>query len=313
MTHVGRLIEGAVRTQAVYVAGELGVADALADGPLPLDELASRTGAHAETLHRFLRALEAEGVFAETEPGVWANTPESEPLRDDALRDFAHFFGGPWYAAFGDALHAVRTGEQTFPRVHDTDWWSWLDAHPEEQTRFDRLMHGAGDETVETLAGLEWRGDETVVDVGGGDGSTMIRLLRRHPTLRGIVFDRAATAAEAERRIAEAGLEDRVDTVAGSFFERVPDGDAHLLVRVLHDWDDEHAATILRGLGERVLLVEDVVPGGPYEEAWFDLLMLVLVRGKERTEPDWRTLLDGAGYRLAAIHEGRVIEAVRCR
>jgi methyltransferase family protein len=85
MTVSARLIEGAVRTQAVYVAVELGVADALAGGPLPIETLAARTGAHTKSLNRFLRALAAEGLFAETEPGVWANTSDSEPLREDAL------------------------------------------------------------------------------------------------------------------------------------------------------------------------------------------------------------------------------------
>jgi precorrin-6B methylase 2 len=174
-------------------------------------------------------------------------------------------------------------------------------------------MHGASDETIEKLANLDWRDDETVVDVGGGDGSTLIRLLRRRPTLRGVVFDRGATAAEAERRIADAGLEDRLQVVSGSFFERVPDGDAHLLVNVLHDWDGERATEILRALGERLLLVEGIVAESAYEDAWFDLLMLVLMRGQERTELEWRTLLGGAGYRLSAVHDNCVMEAIRCR
>jgi O-methyltransferase domain/Dimerisation domain len=307
------LLQGLMRTQAVYVAAELGVADALAEGPLPLAELAQRVGADADSLHRYLRALATEGLFTRPEPGTWANTAGSEELREPGLRDLAHLFGTTWYRAFGASLHAVRTGEASFPRELGREWWAWLEEHPAEQARFDRAMHGGSDANAEAVAALAWRGDETVVDVGGGLGALLVALLRRHEGMRGVLFEREMTAREAERTIASAGLSGRIRVVAGSFFDDVPTGDAHVLCGVLHDWDDAPARAILARLGERVVIVDGIldeqVPDR--EHAWFDLLMLVLFRGRERTEAQWRELLAGAGYRVEQVRDGRLIEAIR--
>ena len=311
---IWQLSQGLAHTQALHVVAELGVADELADAPLPLDELARRTGAHAGALHRFLRALASDGVFVEQEPRLWANTETSGLLRrGNSWHESAYFFGTAFYRAFGDALHAARTGEAAFPRVFGADWWTWLDEHPDESARFDRMMSGGDPKNIEAFAALDWRGNETVVDVGGGVGTLLIGLLQRHPGLRGIVFERRAVAEEAERRIAAAGLEHRCTAVAGNFFDAVPAADVYILRAILHDWDDERAAAILRNLAAtRVLIMDSVVPAGnePDEIKWFDLLMLVLIRGKERTEEEWRALLAAGGFRLERVHDGSILEAL---
>ena len=115
---------------------------------------------------------------------------------------------------------------------------------------------------VERLDGIDWRGNETVVDVGGGNGSLLIELLRRQPALSGIVFDLPETVRD------EDALGDRIAFVAGSFFESVPPGDVYVLSTILHDWDDESATKILRTIRRRaspesrLILLEAVVPPG---------------------------------------------------
>ena len=166
------LLRGALGTKALAIVADLRVADALADGPRPVEELAREVGADPGTLHRLLRALASDGVFAEDEPGVFRNTDASNVLRESGWDDFAHLFGGAWMQAI-ERLSA--TGEPTFPRVFDTDFWSWLADHPDERAAFDRAMEQGKERRIERLAGLEWRGDETVVDVGGGTGRTSSR------------------------------------------------------------------------------------------------------------------------------------------
>jgi hypothetical protein len=151
------------------------------------------------------------------------------------------------------------------------------------------------------------------VDVGGGNGSLLVELFRREPGLRGIVFDLPETDRD------EAALGDRITFVAGSFFDRVPQGDVYVLGTVLHDWDDAHAAAILRTIRDcappdaRVVIIDAVIPPGndPYGAKWLDLLVLALFAGRERTEGQWRTLLESACLDVDRIHEG-LIEA-RCR
>jgi hypothetical protein len=306
------LLRGALATRALAIVADLGITDALAAGPRPVSELALEAGADEDVLHRLLRALASDRVFAETEPGVFRNTEASEVLRrGEGWDDFAHLFGGVWHRTAGE-LDATSS-EPAFPRIFGTGFWDWLAEHPDERAAFDRAMEQGWESRVERLADLDWRGDELVVDVGGGNGSLLVQLLRRCPGLRGVVFDLPETNRD-EAELKDAGIE----FVAGDFFDRVPAGDAYVLSTILHDWDDDRAAAILRTIragaprGARTLVLDAVVSPGnePQGAKWLDLLMLGLFRGRERDEAQWRTLLAAAGYEPVSIRDG-LIEA-RC-
>jgi len=308
------LIRGALGTKTLGIAADLGVADALAGGPRSVAELAEENRADADTLHRILRALASDGVFAEDEPGVFRNTEASELLRTDNVDrwpEFAHLFGEVFYPAVG--AFDARLSDVPFVRAYGTDIWSWFATKPEERSKFDSAMEGGQGDRADRLAALDWREDETVVDIGGGTGRLLRDLLERRPELRGIVFD----LPEADRDPTVIG--DRIAFVSGSFFEQVPEGDAYILSKILHDWDDEPAAAILRTVRAaapdkaRLLVLDSVVPPGndPAGVKWLDLLMLVLQRGRERTESDWRALLEGASFRVDEVEDG-LIQA-RCR
>lgn len=304
-------LRGALVTRALGVVADLGVADALADGPRPVADVAREVGANPDSLHRILRALASDGIFEEHEPGVFGNTSASELLRDGSWSAFAHLFGGVFHTAARD-LEPV-TGKATFPDRFGTGFWDWLGDQPGERASFDRAMGGSKEVRVDQLAGLEWRDGETVVDVGGGNGAFLLQLLARLPALRGIVFDLPETVRDDE------ALGERIEFVEGSFFDSVPAGDAYVLGRILHDWDDERAAAILRTIresapdGARLFLFESVIAPGndPDGAKWLDLLMLVLAGGRERTEEDWRALLDATGFEPVTIEDG-LIQA-RCR
>jgi O-methyltransferase domain len=306
---IWNLVRGALGTRALALVAELGIAEALAGGPRSSTELAREVGADADTLHRLLRALASDGVFSEHEPGVFGNTEASELLRN-GWGSFAHLFGTTWLQA---AAELDASGEASFPRTFGAEFWSWLAEHPAERAVFDHAMEMGNERRAERLAALAWRGDETVVDVGGGNGSLLVSLLAHQPGLRGIVFDLPETTRD------EASLGDRCTFVAGSFFEQVPEGDAYILSTILHDWDDPSATRILRTIhdhapaGARLFVIDAVLPEGnePHGGKWLDLLMLVLAAGRERAEAEWRALLAGGGFEPVAVEDG-LIEA-RCR
>jgi hypothetical protein len=310
---VWNLARGALATKALGIVTDLGVADALGGEARSVADVADEVGANADTLQRLLRALASEGVFAEVEPGVFRNTDASALLRSSgSWHDFAHLFGGPWYRAVGGA--EAQTGEAIFPHTFGTDFWTWLAEHPDERASFDRAMAEGTERRVERLSAVEWRAGETVVDVGGGNGSLLVELHRRQRGLRGIVFDLPETDRD------EAALDrEGCRFVSGSFFESVPAGDVYVLGTVLHDWDDEHAAAILRTIRDfalphaRVLIIDAVLQPGnePHGAKWLDLLMLVLAGGRERTALEWRALVEGAGLRLDAIEDGLIQASCR--
>ena len=301
-------LRGAMTTKALAIVADLHIAEALADGPRPVDDLARKAGADAGALHRLLRALASDGIFAEDEPRVFGHTAASKLLLGDAWPEFAHLFGNVFYEAVDDLDNAIRTGSPTFPNSLGAEFWPWLAEHPEERAIFDRAMSGDKNRGVDSLAGLEWSDGETVVDVGGGNGALLLELVRRRPELRGIVFDLPETTRD------ESAFPPELQFVAGSFFERVPTGESYVLSGIIHDWDDEAATTILRTIreaapaGARVFATESVVQPGnePDGAKWLDLLMLVLAGGRERTEPQWRALLEGAGLEPVSIEDGLV-------
>jgi hypothetical protein len=306
---VWNLLRGPLTARAVAVVAKLDVAGALAGGPRPVEEVAAEVGADPDALYRFLRALASEGVFVEHEPGVFGNTPASEVLAaGGGWHAFAQLFGGVFYRGIGE-LDA--SGEASFPRVLGTDFWSWLAENPSQRALFDTAMEQGSERRVERFAQVEWRGDETIVDVGGGNGSLLAALLELHPGVRGVAFDLPETVRD------EAALGERIEFVEGDFFERVPAGDVYVLSTILHDWDDEHATRILRTIraaapaDARLLVIDAVVPPGnePGGGKWLDLVMLAVSRGKERDERQWRELFAAGGFEPVAFHEG-LIEAV---
>lgn len=300
-------LRGALVTKALGITADLGVADALAGGPRTVESVAEEVGANPDSLHRILRALAGDGIFEEREPGVFANTPASELLVEGSgWRDFAHLFGDSWVKATCDL--EPFTGKATYPNTFGFEFWAWLKAHPAERAAFDRAMEQGNERRVERLAGLSFTGDETVVDVGGGNGSFLAAFLARKPGMQGIVFDLPETVRDEE------ALGERVRFVEGSFFDSVPGGDVYILGTILHDWDDEHAASILRIVRaaaspeSRLLILDSVIAPGnePNGSKWLDLLMLIIAGGRERSEEEWRALLGSTGWAPESIVDGLI-------
>jgi len=305
MSELWDFLRGALMTKALGAVVDAGVPEALADGPRPVAELEG----DPDTMHRLLRALASDGVFRETEPGVFEHTDRSRLLLGPGWREFAHLFGGVFFEATADL--DASTSEAPFPGRFGTGFWAWLAKHPGERATFGAAMAGERDRASEHLAALEWREGEVVVDVGGGNGALLVELIQRRPEMRGIVLDLPETVRD------EAALGDRIEFIAGSFFDSVPEGDAYVLSGILHDWPDEDAARILRTMRAaapphaRLLINESVIrPGNDADGAkWLDLLMLVLAGGRERDEGQWRELLASTGWEAVGFPEHGPIEA----
>jgi len=322
------LIFGFRVSQALYAAAELGIADLLAGGPRSADDLATASGAHAPSLYRVLRLLASEGVFTETDSGRFALTPMAEALRRDApgsLHPMVLFNAcETMWKSWGHLVHAVRTGEPAFDHAHGVDLFEYFRRHPDEWAVFNQLMTNQTAPITRAVAlAYDFSPCGTIVDVGGGRGALALGLLEAYPHLRGVVFDQPAVAAGARRAIEAAGLADRCEAVGGDFFAAVPEGgDTYLAKFILHDWDDERCVAILRACRRavpadgRLLVIELLIPPGDersYAKSQ-DVNMLVNLTGRERTEAEYRTLYEAAGFALTrtipAHGELHVIEGI---
>ncbi len=328
-----QLIGGFWVSRALYIAAKLGIADLVQDQSRTATELAAATGTHPSSLYRVLRALASVGVFAEDEHGRFALTPLATTLRSDvpgSLRAWAIVqLGGEHYQAWGELMHSVRTGEIAFDHVFGTGVWQYRAQHPEHAKHFDEAMANMiGVYNVAVLASYPFSTIEHVVDVGGGDGSLLITLLQANPTMKGVLFDLPHVTEKAKQRIADARLTERCKVVAGDALTSAPSGgDAYILSRVIHDWDDDHAVTILTNCHRvmtdqgKLLLIERVLPvrvessSAARALVLSDLNMMVMNGGRERMEAEYRALFEAASFRLTNVTPTpsamSVIEGVR--
>jgi SAM-dependent methyltransferase len=314
-TQLQHLIAGYWVSQAIAVAAQLGLADLLAGGPKPSTELAEATGTHPRALYRLLRALASVGVFTEVEPGTFGLTPMAELLRSDAavsLRGMAVYVRGEeHWRTWGQLGYSVRSGQSAFKHLFGMDPWAYRERHPEANAAFNAFMTSLVTQVADAVAeAYDFSGSRTVVDVGGSHGALLVAILRANPGLRGVLFDLPHVAEGAEGRLGAAGLLERCEVVGGDMFEGVPvGGDIYILSRVIHDWDDERSSAILQNCRRamapsgKLLLAEEVIPVGdtPSYGKLSDLHMLVSPGGQERTEAEYRTLYEAAGFTLRRV------------
>ena len=311
--HINRLITGYWMTQSVYVAAKLELADLLAAGPKSAEDLAKATGTHAPSLYRLLRALASVGVFSDDASGCFSLTPAAECLRRNVPGSqwaLAVMSGEEHYKAWGELLYSVQTGKIAFDKLYGQPVFEFLSKNEEQASVFDAAMVGVhGRETSAMTDAYDFSGIQVLADVGGGNGSLLTSVLKKHPTMRGLLYDLPGVVDRARPALQAAGVADRCDVVGGSFFESIPAGaDAYLMRHIIHDWDDEKSTTILRNVHRvigngRLLVIEGVIPPGnePSFGKLLDLTMLTIPGGKERTEAEYRQLFATAGFELTKI------------
>jgi hypothetical protein len=332
-TELIRLVNSGPMTQALCVAAELQIPDLLAAGPKHTGELAEATSTHAQSLHRLMRALTTLDICVEREDGSFGLTATGSVLCADApnsLRSWTILCGKYLWPSAGDLLHSIRTGETARQRIGQPSRFKFLESDKDAAAVFDHAMAEISRLVAgEVLSCCSFEGMHRIVDVGGGSGGLLAAVLKAHPKLHGVLFDLPHVIQGAEADLTKALAAGRCEFVAGDFFESVPTGgDVYLLKAVLHDWDDEQSAAILRNCRRaipsngRLVLIERAVPerfdGNPIHHAIarMDLHMLVEFGGKERTEAEFRRLLEGAGFKLygavATSTEFSILEATPC-
>jgi hypothetical protein len=310
-----QLISGHWIAQAIGVAADLGIADLLADGPRSSDDLAKTAGCHSSALYRLLRALASVGVFTEVEPKQFALTPMGEVLRADASasvrnRAIQTCSDVPW-RNWGQLGYSVRTGQPAFEHIFGMNQWEYRAANPEENARFNASETSVVTQVANAVASAyDYSGFGRLVDVGGSHGALLIAILKNNPELRGVLFDQPHVVEGAREPLKTASLLERCEIVGGDMFGAVPaGGDAYLLSRIMHGWNDDRAVVILAncrrvmGPQSKLLVAEKVIPPGdvPSYGKLTDLNMLVSAGGQERTEAEYRALYAGAGFTLTRV------------
>lgn len=311
-----QMVIGKWISQAIATAVEVGIPDQLAKGARRISDIAAKAGASEDGVYRLLRTLSGMGLFAESGHRRFKLTPLGQFLRTDhpeSLAGYARFMGHdstwrPW----GQLAYSVRTSKPAFDHVFGVPVFEYFAKNPEAAAVFDAAMTSISIAQARAAAhAYNFKGIETLMDVAGGHGLLLATVLRRHKTMRGVLFDLPHVVAGAAPTFRRAGVANRVRIEHGDFFKELPPGaDAIMMKHIMHDWDEEAATRILhtchRALGPRgkVLIVDSVVPPGntPHYGKLLDLNMLVLTpRGRERTKTEFEQLLRGAGFRMSRV------------
>ena len=315
------------QSRALFVAADLGLADALADDGKSTRELALELGLDEDHLYRLLRMLATLGVFAETGVRVFCNTALSDCLRRDhpqsvramVLMHNSAEMTRAWTESLGEC---IRSGETPFVKTHGMALFDYMDTHPHFDALFTEAMA-----SVEALTGLDylhdfnWNRFERIIDVGGSRGDKAIAILMANPHLRALVFDREQVIEGADgywRDKLEPALFERVAFAGGDMFEAVPvaasERDLYLCIAIFHALDDADAGRLLeqiaRGMGttRASLVIVDAVAASPGIDpsiAAFDMQMLIGTRGRERTLAEWEGLLEHCGFGITQVVEVR--------
>ncbi|MGH7542785.1 MAG: methyltransferase [Gemmatimonadota bacterium] len=291
-------------SRCLHVVADLGVADALDEGPRSVADLAASVGAHPEALGRVLRLLSAHGVF-ELRGDSCRHSPASRLLRTDdsrSMRSLVRMFGLPMnWAVYGELGHAVRTGLPAAEKVLPGGFWSRFADHPDEAGIFNAAMAAkAHGQVAAVTAAYDFKGFGVVGDIGGGRGHLLEAVLESAPAAKGVLFDLPHVVADAADVAS-----DRLSLQGGDFFkDPLPVCDAYLVMEVIHDWGDEEAVAILKAVSRaapshgRLLLIEQIVPDdpGPHWSKSLDIHMLALLGGKQRTRREYEALLDRSSF-----------------
>jgi predicted O-methyltransferase YrrM len=309
-----QLLAGFQVSQALYAAAKLGVPDALADGPRPIEELAERVGADPAAHARRVRTLASIGVFERQADGSYALGELGPTLTSDgegSMRDLALMWMETHYAPFGGLVDTVRTGRAAATTFYGQPFFAWLGGQPEHVDRFSRAM---GNLTtgikLGALAAYDFSGAGRIVDLGAANGAVLARVLAGAPAATGVAFDLPEVVEAAESTVKGYELGDRLELRGGDFFEAVPaDGDTYLLSMVLHDWNDEQAGRILSNVraaaqpGSRIVAFELVLPDEPtpHMAQAIDLTMLGMLDGRERTAAEFAALFAEAGLTFLGV------------
>ncbi|WP_039962966.1 methyltransferase, partial [Kamptonema sp. PCC 6506] len=304
------IIYGYKRTQALFVAAKLGIADILSNGSQTADELAKATSANSISIYHLMRLLVSMGIFS-VENDKFKLNPMGKYLlsgTSDSLRGTILGNGNEGYQAWGNLLYGVKTGKCSFDKTFKMSVYSYLKQNSEAAINFNEWMKETTREWILPLfEAYDFSDVKTIVDVGGNIGTLTAFILNKNPKMEAILFDREDVVVGANQFLEVAGVKDRCQIVGGNFFESVPGGgDLYLISRVLLNWEDDDAIKILNNCyqamtaKDRLMVVDFMFPPGEISPliGVNSLNLLAMCGTIMRTEDEFYNLLSSSGFKV---------------
>lgn len=299
------------KSQAIYLAAKLNIADQLKNGPVDTKDLARILSVNPNSLYRVLRTLATEGVLEEVDGNKFVLSERGKCLRTDlpcSMRNAIVMYGSEQFKAWSNLDKAMTESTTAFEKTYNAPVFQYFKEYPESAQVFHLAMKELGSQIYpqsEIVTAYPFHQFKTIVDVGGGNGSFLQDVLSQAPQSKGIVFDLQPVAQDRSQKMG-------ITRLSGDFFQSVPQGgDLYILKRVVHDWDDSQAQRILSQVKKsmnsagKLILIELVIEKNSTSARslphWIDLHMMVMTGGRERSSQDFADLLKKSGFRLNRI------------
>lgn len=299
---------GFATSKVLHALIKLNVIECLGDNEKSLQEIATSCALNEDILRRVLRyAISFEFIklnnnkysLRETGRYLLKGVPGSIALPVMLMGE------DPWQKSWSNLAHCLQTGEPAFDTTMGSPFFDYLENHAGYGQLFNQWMTVLSQAMATPIAeAYDFLNYKTVCDVGGGQGYLLKVILELNPHLKGVLFDLDSVTSNNVLN----DLNERVKVLSGNFFESIPAADIIMMKQILHDWSDENCLKILSSCRKalnspgKLLIIEQVLDEPPTSlGVFYDLHMQVLLGGKERTENEFRVLLDKAGFTLSRI------------
>jgi AraC-like DNA-binding protein len=300
-------------TGLLYAAVTLGLPERLGARAWTADALAAELGLSPPHLHRVLRGLASLGICAERPDGTFALTPEGRCLLPGArLREKAQIVVAQYWWPWANLASTIKTGKPAFEQLFGANVLDWRRDHAQAGALFDSYV---AKETLAQasaiVAALDFSRVGTVADIGGGYGGLLAAILKSHPDLDGVLFDRPHRIEAAEPFLQSQGVATRVQRIGGDLLAAIPiEADLYLLNGVLQQHDAAEARAILahcrKAMPEKanLAIVERLLPEHAADDpatVMLDLHMMTITGGRARSLEDFAKMLSAAGLTLTKV------------
>lgn len=307
-----------VVSRAIHTVAKIGLANHMSLTPISITVLAKNTHTRPELLDRLLQFLTSYGLFNFYAPDSYALTNLSMPLRDDdphSIKDVLCMVDEYWWQAFSSLDKSLQEDIPAFSRQHGDDFFSFLSKNPDKQENFDRGMAKLSTFDDEAIANAyDFSTCRSVVDLGGGRGGLARAISKHFPQVAITLFDTEAVIAQLKAD----DFPPNISLHAGNFLAQIPVADAYLFKGVLHDFSDSLMSQILRNCHKqmsasaKLLIAEQILPEGsqPHPNKTMDIVMLVLLGGRQRSLQEWQKIVDPLGFQYQAHYPTTTIFTV---
>lgn len=309
-------LAGYTISSAIYVAAKLGIADALIHEPKSSASLADMLSVNESALYRLMRALASVGIFKESTDQMFELTTLAATMRSDtpnSLRALMIMCGSPWHwQTWGGLLHTVQTGTPYFVEHFKQNFFPYIKENPEVSREFNAAMTSLSSVNDYAIArSYDFSSARKIIDIGGGQGGLLSAILKLHARTQGVLYDLPEVIASATSTLEQKDLRNRVDMIAGDFFQVIPpEGDLYIIKHVLHGLNQDQSIALLKNVAAvlpdkgKLLIIEMVIPSGNQSSysKFNDLeMMLLSSTGRERTMDEFENIISSCNLKRSTL------------